>query len=194
VTVTWEDAIAYVMGELDPEREAQIETRYFAEEESSRRIEIVQQLGEAVAALFTSSGLTVCGTDALARRASEAGLRLRTYVLPEGGGVLCTAAPEDDFVVVRFDVPSAPADERIDLSMRIHLADGGPADARVTEDLIHDPSVGQVVCFYPGALVRSFPKSRWELELRSQGPEGHRVIGTYEMNHTPWEEGGAALG
>ena len=187
-----EQMIAYQLGELSSEAEAQVEEHYFGCESCSRRLEGLEQLGREVVRAVREGRVTAPVTAALLERAEAEGLKLRRYRLAPGESVACTAMPEDDFVIVNL---AGELHEHASVSMHVETLDL-EHDARVEQVLRQVPvdhSCGEVFLMFPGPLVRSYPRSRWTMRLAVEREESESErppssLGTFTMHHTPWQQ------
>ncbi|MBX3468146.1 MAG: hypothetical protein KF878_14840 [Planctomycetes bacterium] len=181
-----EALLAYRQGELDDAAAGEVEEHYFACAACAAALAWLEGLGAAVAGLVGVGAVSAAVTGALVERAAAQGLRVRTYRLAPGGRVACTAAPEDDLVALRLAV-DAPEGEGVDLVAEVVDAASGARFTRRTDDVVVDRVAGEAVLVHAGAQIRAFPRTRWELELRTRGP-APRALGAYTLEHTPWEE------
>ncbi len=178
MTVSLEELIRYWLGELAPEREAEVEEALFEDAAVARRLDAVARLDAGVRAVVAAgklqSGLTVSAVRSLV----EAGLDVRTYVVDAGATVPCTIALED-LVVIRLRGGLEGA-ERVDVVMHGTFEGMPPASERY-EDLPIDRSAGEVVLVYPGDRIRALPRSHFRYVVTSGG----RQLGEYALDHTP---------
>jgi hypothetical protein len=181
-----EELAAYVTGELPAEAAERIEEHYFGCARCAHRLEGVQALGQGVRELLRGGLVSVAATDALVGHAGASGINLRMYRLAPGEQVACTAAPGDDFVVIRLGL-AIDAMESVDVTAEVLDVDAGRAESRLTEDVTVDRAAGEIVYLYAGDLVRSLPRTRWTMHAQVRGPAGARTVGPYVLNHTPWE-------
>jgi Putative zinc-finger len=182
-----EDLIAWERGELDPAASDQLEEHVFGCGECTRRLEGVAGLAAGIRELVAAGAIPAAVSGQLAERAEERGLRLRTYRLAPGETVACTAGPLDDFVVVRLGL-EVEEGESVDLVAEVADLQTGGSDTRLTEDVPIDRGAGEIVYLYPGAAIRSLPRSLWSVTARVRGPKGERELGPYTLDHTPWEQ------
>jgi hypothetical protein len=183
----------YLLGELSAESADRVEEHYFACAHCARRLEGVRALGTGVRQLLLGGQLSVAATDALVGQAGAQGMSLRTYRLAPGDQVACTAAPGDDFVVIRLGLVVGP-EESVDLTAEAMDLDAGHTESLIRDGVSVDRAAGEIVYLYSAELVRSLPKTRWTLHARVQGPAGTRTVGPYVLNHTPWEQLGGGAG
>lgn len=108
------------------------------------------------------------------------GKKVREYHVPTGGGVHCTLAPEDDFLVARLEA-RVEAGARLDLLSRV----GDGPEFRV-EDVPFIPGAGEVIVAQPVDEIRARPPHVERIRLVGVTAEGERAIGEFTFNHTPW--------
>lgn len=183
--VPLDEGAAWLLGELSAEDEMRVEEHLFACESCARAIERLQRLGRDVADLLRGGRFPVAVTSDLLQWAEREGVCVRSYRMRPGEEVHCTASPRDDFVAVHLAVEAEDA-ESVDLVADVTLLDTGERFSRVTEDVVLDRARGELTYLFPGAVVRGYPRSRWELTARTHDEQSRR-LGSYAMNHTPWE-------
>jgi hypothetical protein len=172
---------AYALGELSGQAEAAVEEHYFGCAECTERLQWLQSLSHGVASLVRQ-GLVSSGVrGAWVQRAGEQGLRLRQYTIDCGKSVNCTVGADDDFVVVHLSVGESPPGE-LHVETEFHDLDRGHRERRDLPAQFVDRDTGEITYAFSGALVRSFPRSRWVMHVR--GEDGRR-LGPYTMNHVP---------
>lgn len=177
----WDTLLAYWLGELDPDREAQTEAHYLGCAECSHRLGQLAALARGVRTLTRMSGVDMIINDRFVRRLTKDGLRVREYRVPRNGSVDCTVAPEDDLVVGRLEAPLAGV-RRIDM---IQLDRDGNSEAR-QEDIPFIAESGGVVFARRIATLRALPATTLRLRLLAVGDNGERNLGEYTFNHTPY--------
>lgn len=173
--------LAYWLGELDPDSEAQVEEHYLGCAECSQRLERLTVLGRELHALTRNSGVNMVINDRFVRRLSEQGLRVREYRLPRNGSVNCTVAPGDDMVVARLE---APLDEVRRLDMLTLNSDGTIALRQ--EDIPFTAASGGVVISPSIAMLRAMPATTLRMRLLAVDNGSERTLGEYTFNHTPY--------
>lgn len=181
------DLVDYLAGELSPADEDRVESHFFACGRCAERLEEVERLGAGVAAAVRAGHVVATVTEALLDRATGEGLELRQYRLLPGTKVHCTAAPADDFVVVRLAGAFGEA-THLDLDVRSDDLDTGTSRAMRNLDVAVDRGLDEIVLLFPGSLVRTYPRSLWTMHVTGATPAGSRDFGTYVMEHTPWEQ------
>lgn len=185
--VSFETLLAYRFGELSRAAEEGLEEHLFTCTRCADRAEVIAALGGEIQALFRRGEISSSASASLLERARELGLTLRSYRIEAGSSVACTAAPDDDLVVVRLRL-AAPDAERVDIETAVAFLDSGAREARVIEDVALDRQHGEVVYVFSGSFVRSLPRSSWVMQARVRTSEGEYRVGPYTMNHTPWDE------
>ena len=146
----------------------------------SARARVLSALAEGVASLVRHGRVqTVVNAEVLEQLRRE-GRKVREYRVNAGGGVQCTVAPDDDFLVARLQARLEPGD-RLDLLSRI---DDGP-EFRVP-DLPCIPGSDEVIVAEPVDEIGARPAHVQRLRLVAVGASGERLIGEYTFNHTPW--------
>lgn len=182
----FERLVDYTAGDLSAAEEERLEAHYFACARCSRRLAVVEALGVGVGALVRRGAARASVTRDVVERIAREGLTLRHYVLAPGDVVPCTAAPADDFVLVelRPDAGAAAGGARVDVETRV-LASG--AITRQTLLSSCDPASGSILLLFPAEVIRSFPRSRWTMQLSFEADPAAR-FGAYVMDHTPWQE------
>lgn len=182
-----ENLVAYHLGELPQAHEADVELHFFACPTCTRRLEAIAGLRQGVIEAVRQGRVRASLTDDFVRRITRAGLRVRTYVVAPGERVPCTAAPNDDFVVLRLAV-EADDSEALDLTIEGRFHETGTHVTFDLPDVVRDPSAGQLVLLFPGDVIRSHPRSTWDYRIRVRSPTGVRTVGPYVTDHTPWDE------
>lgn len=178
MTITLEELIQYMQGELAPDREGEVEELVFEDTQAARRLDAVVRLGQTLRALVRDGRLQSTLTTRTVESLARAGLTLRTYVVNPGETVPCTIAGED-LVVIRLRGGFDEA-ERVDVRMEGTFG-GVPAPVERYEDVAVDRAAGEIVLVYPGDRIRSLPRSQFRYLVTS----GERSMGEYGLDHTP---------
>lgn len=189
-----DELLAYLLGDLadrsDGEVDA-IEEHLFDCAACGRRLDSLDALRHAVseAARRAELGSSVGG--AFVERAARDGLSVREYRIREGATVPCRAGPED-LVLVRLALGaerSAGLGEGAGLRLDATFED---LERRVAAELpprevVVDRDRGEVMLVFPGAAVRSYPRSRWTMRLSggTAAGEGPGEIGPFVLDHSP---------
>lgn len=176
--IPWEDLLAYWLGELSPEREAEVEERLFSDGRTARRLESIAALDASLTALAQRGAVTGAVTADALDRLAAAGVVVRQYRIVPGQTVPCTVANED-FVAIRLAGGFAGEDTvNIDLDARL---EGEAPTARHTEGVPVDRRTGEVVLLYPGDRIRALPRSQFTYRVSA----GSRTLGDFHLDHTP---------
>ena len=166
--------------------EVQAPDRRFVEEHllgcgsCAARARALSALGEGVASLVRRGRLQTVVTAEVVEQMRREGRKVREYRVDAGGGVQCTVAPDDDFLVARLQA-RLEAGDRLDLLSRI---DDGP-EFRVP-DLPCISGALEVIVAEPVDEIGARPAHVQRLRLVAVGAAGERLIGEYTFNHTPW--------
>lgn len=182
-----EDLIAWERGELEGAVGERLEEHVFGCAPCARELEVLGLLGAGIGALLAAGGIPAAVTDALVERAARLGSKLRSYRVAPGESVNCTAAPDDDYVVLRLGV-HVEEGENVDLVADFTDLETGARETRRNDDVVVDRVSGEVVYLQPGAFIRSLPRSLWSLSALVRGPGAERRLGPYTFHHTPWEQ------
>ncbi|MBX7183908.1 MAG: hypothetical protein K1Y01_02085 [Vicinamibacteria bacterium] len=146
----------------------------------SERAEELSRLADGVAGLVRSGKLQAVVTAEVVERMRREGRRVREYRVSAGGGVQCSLAPDDDFLVARLEASVDPG-TRVDLLSRV---DGGP-EHRVS-DIPFVQGGSEIWVTEPVDEIAARPAHVQRLRLVAVTSEGDRLIGEYTFNHTPW--------
>ena len=146
----------------------------------SARARVLSALAEGVASLVRRGRIQTVVSAEVVERMRREGRKVREYRVNAGGGVQCTVAPDDDFLVARLQVRLEPGD-RLDLLSRI---DDGP-ELRVP-DLPCMAGALEVIVAEPVDEIGARPAHVQRLRLVAVGAGDERIIGEYTFNHTPW--------
>ena len=106
--------IDYWLGELEGEREVELEEHLFGCEPCSARLRDLARLGEGIGHAMRAGHVPAVLTAAFIRRLQASGMRVREYRLQPGGSVNCTVAPDDDLVIAHLHAPLGGV-QRLDL-------------------------------------------------------------------------------
>jgi hypothetical protein len=189
------ELVDYLAGDLEPTTEACLEDHVFECAACTQRLELIAALTAGVRDLVRAARLGLVGTAALVARARSEGLRLRQYRLSPGDTVHCTAAPEDDYLVLRL---AGRFPTEVDLVLDVAVEEPRTGARRrlparpvsVDRQALPDSGDGEIVLLLPGDEVRDYPRSLWTIQVRASGtgPEEPALLGPYRMDHTPWNE------
>ena len=179
--IEWVTLLDYWLGELPPDREAEIEAHYLGCGDCSRRLERLVALAGGIGDLARTSGVDMVINDVILGRLKQDGLMVREYHVPRNGSVNCSVDPEDDFVIGRLEAPLRGLD-RVDL---LTLDSDGKTLYRQQDVPFLADSGGVVIA--PGIeKLRAMPASRLNLRLIAVDDEGEMTLGDYVFNHTPY--------
>jgi len=177
--LSWEDLLAYWLGELEPTAEAGIEEHYLGCGQCSRRLARLVALAREVQAAARQSDVAMVISDRFVRRLSEDGMRVREYRVPRNGSVDCTVTPDDDFVVGRLEAPLAGV-QRVDV---VTLGSDGAIQAH-QQDVPFRPESGGVVLSPSINMLRALPDCVMRFRLLAVGADGESTLGDYTFNHS----------
>jgi hypothetical protein len=183
------DLVDYALGELDGPAESAVDEHLFACDDCTRALESIVQLGADVGRAVAQGRTAAPVSDALVRRATGRGVRIREYRLAPGETVPCTAAPDDTFVAIRLAGPFA---DGAGLTIETEFEDltSGQRETYRAEDVPADVTAGGVVLLFPGDTVRAYPRSRWTMYVSGVDAGPGSRLGPYTLDHTPWPAGG----
>lgn len=172
--------LEYWLGELDAEREEQIDEHLLGCGHCSVNLQSLVELAGAVREAVRAGELKAVLTGAFVQRLAEQGVRLREYRVPHNGSVHCTVAPDDDVLITRLDAPLAGV-ERLDLE---RVGAGGAGVERL-HDVPFDAATGEVIFTLPMERVRALPATTVRIRLVAVASAGERTVGEYALHHTP---------
>lgn len=180
------DLVAYRNGELAAEREHALEEHYFRCETCAARLAWVESLSDAVAELVRTGAVSTVVSAEWVALAKAQHVSIRTYTLSPGGSVDCTAAPTDDFVLIRLKV-GTDCGRNVDVETEFTDLPTSQTEKITRENLFVDAITGEILYAFSGEEVRHFPRSRWVMHVRAHG-DPSQSRGPFTMNHTPWDE------
>lgn len=186
------ELVDYAAGDLDGAGEARVEEHLFSCASCGGRLEAVQRLGERIAGLARRGVVPAVVTRALVERMAGEGLRVRRYEIAPGQTVPCTAAPDDDLLAIALAGELAQADD-VELAIDVQDLDSGARTARHMTAAPVDRRGGGMVLIFPAERVRAYPRSVWTMRVRGRrgGEADAAELGTFALDHTPWERLGA---
>jgi hypothetical protein len=175
--------LPYWLGELDRDREEQVDEHLLGCGECAAQLEELIDLGGEIRACVQRGVVSAVVTDAFLRRLASDWVRVREYRVPRNGSVHCTVSPDDDVVVARMEAPLSGV-ERLDVVML------GVEDAsQVTmHDVPFDPAAGEVVLLPNVDDLRALPACTQRMQLVAVEAGASRLLGEYGFIHTPWPE------
>ncbi|MDT8383310.1 MAG: zf-HC2 domain-containing protein [Gammaproteobacteria bacterium] len=182
--VVWDSLLAYWLGELDAEREAQVEEHYLGCEPCSRRLQQLVALAQQVRDLTRTSGVSVVINEPFVQRLVEQGMHVREYYVPLNGAVNCTVAPEDDFVVAYLKAPLEGVQQ---LDMIYLDGDDDNESGMRLHDIPFTADSGTVVFSTGIDALRALPTTTLRVRLLAIDNNGERSIGDYTFNHKKME-------
>lgn len=180
-----ESLVAYQRGELSPAAETLVEEHLFVCDPCARRLESLDRLRMGVVALVRAGRVHGTATAALVARAERDGVRVREYRIDPAAEVPCTAAPEDDLVVVRLAGGFFGSDV-LDVSIEATDLASGERQATRMRDVAVDRATGDVVFLFPGDFIRAVPRSTVRYDVHRGGEQD--VLASFHFDHTPWGE------
>ena len=171
--------LAYWLDELGNEDAAEFEEHLFGCDACSARLRELLALRDSVRRALHESRFGTAVTVGFIQRLKESGLRIREYQPEAGGSVMCTMAPDDDFIVSRLRAPLAGV-RQLDLVWE---------DSGMQHRLVHVPydAANNEVTFIPSvAMVRSLGVATQRARLLAVTLDSERVIAEYTFHHRPW--------
>jgi len=171
--------LAWWLDELDAADADEIEEHLFSCETCSTRLRQLILLRDAVRGALPRGQFGTVVTPPFIRGLTDSGKKLREYRLPPGGSVLCTIAPQDDYVVSHLEAPLAGV-RQLDLVVEA----GGE-----THRLAHvpfDAASNEVTFIPPVAVLRRLGPETTRMRLMAVTLGSEREIGEYTFNHQPW--------
>ena len=174
--------IDYWLGELEGEREKELEEHLFGCEACSARLRDLARLGEGIGHAMRAGHVPAVLTAAFIRRLQASGMRVREYRLQPGGSVNCTVAPDDDLVIAHLHAPLGGV-QRLDL-----LFDDVTSGAHWrVEDVAFDASAEEVVLLPDVAELRQVTVATQRVQLLAVERTTERVIADYTFNHSRYQ-------
>lgn len=146
----------------------------------SARAQGLHALAEGVASLVRSGRIQAVVTSGVVEQMRAEGRKVREYRVRAFGGVQCTLAPDDEFLVARLQA-RIDAGTRVDILSRI---DDGP-ELRIP-DIPLTVDGTEIILAAPVDEIGARPVHVERLRLVAVEEAGDRVIGDYTFNHTPW--------
>jgi hypothetical protein len=173
--------LAYWLGETDPVQSDAIDLHLLGCDPCGRTLDELVALGRAVRTAFDRGLVHAFVGAPFVQRLVDAGRRVREYRLPHNGSVNCSAAPDDDVLVARFQAPLADV-RRVDAVLRLSFVE---AEYRA-DDIPFDPVNGEIVMVPKLAVVRGLPAHVLTVRLLAHEAGRERPLGEYRLNHSPW--------
>ena len=162
-----------------PEEEA-VELHLLDCDPCGARLGEVMALAEGVRRIARQGSLRMIVSDSFLKRVAEAGLRVREYAPPAGGGVQCSVTAEDDFLIARLAADLSGA-KRVDLC----LCDERGVEQGRMPDIPVQPAAGNVLYQESITWAKAMPSSTMLARLVAfDEAGGERLLGEYTFNHT----------
>jgi hypothetical protein len=160
--------------------EGAVEQHLMTCDECGDRLREVIALAEGLRALARSGSVQVVISDQFVKHAAESGLRVREYAPPQGEGVQCTVAADDDLLVARLAVDLSTA-SRVDLSW----CDPHGVERQRMADIPVRSDTGSVICQQSITWAKASPTSSMIARLLAVDEKGQeRLLGEYTFHHT----------
>jgi hypothetical protein len=170
----------YWLAALPSAAEEAVEQHLMTCDACGDRLRKVISLSDSLRTLARSGSLQVVVSDQFVKHAVETGLRVREYAPPQGGGVQCTVAAEDDLLVARLAVDLTTA-SRVDLSW----CDTRGAEHQRMADIPVRAEAGSVICQQSITWAKASPSSTMIARLLAVDERGdERLLGEYTFHHT----------
>lgn len=177
----WDTLLAYWLGELDPDSEANVEEHYLGCTNCSRRLEQLASLAQQLRVLTEKSEVNLVVSEAFVRRLSENGLQVREYRVPHNGSVNCTVTPDDDLVVAQLEAPLDDV-QRVDLV----FLDNDDKNQMRQEDIPFNAASGSVMVSTRIDTLRALPETTLRIRMLAVDNHGERILGDYLFKHRPY--------
>jgi anti-sigma factor RsiW len=144
------------------------------------RLEQLEALRGAVAALARAGRVKGLVSRGLLNRLQRDGARVRWYTVSPGETVPCAMFPGDDVIVTSLRADFSTVD-RVSLAV---VGPHGPLDA--PEETAVSRTDTELIWAIPAGQVRALPSQRLELTLAALEPV-RRILGEYVLEHTAVE-------
>lgn len=168
------------VGELSIHDRRGVDEHLLSCDSCSSRARVLDALAQGVSGLVRSGHIQAVVPAGVVEQMRQEGRRVREYRVPAGGGVQCTLAPDDEFLVARLQARVDP-ETRVDILLSI---DDGP-EFRVS-DVPCFSGADEVIVALPVDEIGARPAHVERIRLVAVAGEGERLIGEYTFNHTPW--------
>ena len=170
----------YWLAALPGSEEETVEEHLLACDHCGARLQEVIALGEGVRKLAREGSLRMVVSDTFLKRAQEAGLRVRQYAPPPGGGVQCTVTADDDILIGRLAANLSGA-KRVDLCF---CDERGVEQLRLPDIPVH-AGTSSVVFQESITFAKAAPTNKMIARLVTfDEAGGERLLGEYTFNHT----------
>ncbi|SCK16453.1 hypothetical protein VAR608DRAFT_1094 [Variovorax sp. HW608] len=174
--------LAYWFGDTDEMQTDAIDLHLLGCDRCGRTLDELVALGDAVRRAFDLGLVHAFVSGPFVQRLVDEGRHMREYRLAHNGSVNCSAAPQDEVLVARFEAPLADV-ERIDAVLHLSFADDAEYRA---DDIPFDPASGEVLMVPKIAIVRGLPAHVLTVRLIAHAKGELRTLGEYRLNHSPW--------
>ncbi len=170
----------YWLGALAGAEEETVEEHLLACDACGARLREVIALAEGVRNLAREGNLRIVVSETFLRRAADAGLHVRQYAPPAGGGVQCTVTAEDDILIGRLAADLRGA-KRVDLS----VCDENGSEQLRMRDIPVNPSAGGVILQESITFAKAAPTNKMIIRMVTVDEAGgEHLLGEYTFNHT----------
>ena len=170
----------YWLAALAGSEEEAVELHLLDCDQCGTRLREVIALAEGIRNLARESSLRMVVSDSFLKRAAEAGLRIREYAPPVGGGVQCTVTAEDDILIGRLAANLSGAD-RVDLC----ICDERGVEQLRLPDIPGQSGASSVVDQESITFAKAAPTNKMIVRLVTFDEAGdERLLGEYTFNHT----------
>jgi anti-sigma factor RsiW len=175
---------AYRLGELAEPAEQALEEHYFGCSECAERLAWLDSLAVSLLDVVRAGRVSSNVSAAWVSQARDQGVRLRSYELGPGQAVECTVSPDDDFVILRLRMDASIAGP-VDVETEWTDLDAGRTNQNDLNGMFVDPVTHELLYAFSADLVRTYPRSRWVMQVRPRGAQS--AFGPFTLNHTPWQ-------
>ncbi len=170
----------YWLAALAGSEEEAVELHLLDCDQCGTRLREVIALAEGIRNLAREGSLRMVVSDSFLKRAAEAGLRIREYAPPVGGGVQCTVTAEDDILIGRLAANLSGAD-RVDLC----ICDERGVEQLRLPDIPVQSWASSVVYQESITFAKAAPTNKMIVRLVTFDEAGdERLLGEYTFNHT----------
>jgi hypothetical protein len=170
----------YWLAALAGSEEEAVELHLLDCDQCGTRLREVIALAEGIRNLAREGSLRMVVSDSFLKRAAEAGLRIREYAPPVGGGVQCTVTAEDDILIGRLAANLSGAD-RVDLC----ICDERGVEQLRLPDIPVQSGASSVVYQESITFAKAAPTNKMIVRLVTFDEAGdERLLGEYTFNHT----------
>ena len=171
--------VEYWLGEIDDARTQDIDMHLLACEACGAQLDEVVALAQGVREAFANGVVHSFLSATFIARLVESGMRVREYLIPQGGSVYCSVTPQDEVLVSRLLAPLEGV-SRVDVAVRVSLKDG----EEWSYDVPFDVASGQVLVSPKISQVRKLPTHDVYIRLLAVDDNGSREIAHYTLHHS----------